>query len=233
MITDFHSHVLPFVDDGSASVAESIAMLEMEKTQGVLRVVATPHFHPDREDPESFLAKRTQAERVLREEMAKHPGLPEITVGAEVPFCRGISEWDTLKDLRIGDSRCILIEMPMVPWTESMFRELEQIPEKQGLTPIIAHVDRYLRPFDNWDVLKRLEQLPVYVQANASAFLSGLSRRRMLACLRQGKVHLLGSDCHNLRSRSPNLGKAVAYIDRHLGTEVVNRICECEKFLLV
>ena len=43
---DFHSHVLPGMDDGSASLEESIAMLRMEAEQGITQVVATPHFYP-------------------------------------------------------------------------------------------------------------------------------------------------------------------------------------------
>ena len=56
-ITDFHSHILPFMDDGSKSVEESLDMLRLLKSQGVDRVVLTPHFYPNYEDPEQFLSK--------------------------------------------------------------------------------------------------------------------------------------------------------------------------------
>jgi protein-tyrosine phosphatase len=54
-ISDFHTHILPAMDDGSASVEESIALLELEAAQGVERVVLTPHFYPMRESPAEFL----------------------------------------------------------------------------------------------------------------------------------------------------------------------------------
>ena len=57
-LTDFHSHILPGVDDGSTSVEESIAMLRMLSRQGVSHVVATPHFYPNYDDPEQFLRRR-------------------------------------------------------------------------------------------------------------------------------------------------------------------------------
>lgn len=44
-IMDFHSHILPGIDDGSASLEESIAMLRMEAEQGITHVIATPHFY--------------------------------------------------------------------------------------------------------------------------------------------------------------------------------------------
>ena len=57
-VIDFHSHILPGIDDGSASVEQSIAMLRMEAEQGIDHVVATPHFYPQYDTPEHFLRKR-------------------------------------------------------------------------------------------------------------------------------------------------------------------------------
>ena len=75
-LIDFHSHVLPGIDDGSKSVEESIVMLRMAAEQGIRHVIATPHFYARNHSPEEFLEKRNTAEAVLREEMAKYEGLP-------------------------------------------------------------------------------------------------------------------------------------------------------------
>ena len=83
-IIDFHSHILPEIDDGSASVEQSIEMLRMEAEQGIGHVIATPHFYAKYDTPKNFLEKRNEAEARLREEMAKHEGLPHLSVGAEV-----------------------------------------------------------------------------------------------------------------------------------------------------
>lgn len=58
---DFHSHILPGIDDGSASVEESLKLLEMLAEQGVKTVVATPHFYPDRTSVSDFLRRRDAA----------------------------------------------------------------------------------------------------------------------------------------------------------------------------
>ena len=42
---DFHSHILPEMDDGSKDAKMSLAMLQMEREQGVTEVVFTPHFY--------------------------------------------------------------------------------------------------------------------------------------------------------------------------------------------
>ena len=100
-IIDFHTHILPEVDDGSDSLETSIAMLRAEASQGIRRVVATPHFYAQHDTPERFLARRTEAELRLREEMAKHPGLPELSIGAEVYYFPGVSNSDILSALTI------------------------------------------------------------------------------------------------------------------------------------
>ena len=66
MVTDFHSHILPAIDDGSATVEESVAMLRMEAEQGITHVVATPHFYAAHQTPETFLQARDAAEAALQ-----------------------------------------------------------------------------------------------------------------------------------------------------------------------
>lgn len=231
MVTDFHSHVLPAIDDGSTDPQESLAMLRMEAAQGIRHVVATPHFYPRHHSPERFLEKRERAVAVLREAMAQETGLPELSVGAEVHFFSGMSDSDILPQLTIDKKCCILIEMPPSPWSDSMYRELEQIWLRWGITPIIAHVDRYIGPFRTFGIPERLAELPVMVQANAGFFQHGTASMA-LRMLKKGQIHLLGSDCHNLTSRKPNLGGAVDMIRRRLGQQAIDRICSAEREIL-
>lgn len=231
-VVDFHSHILPHVDDGSASVEESIAMLRMEAEQGISCVVATPHFYAQHDTPERFLKRRTRAEMILREEMSKYRDLPEIKTGAEVYFFKGISDSDVISELTIDSKRCILIEMPVSPWTKSMYCELEGLYVKRGITPIIAHIDRYISRFRTFGIPKRLSELPVLVQANAEFFLQRSTASMAIRMLRNDGIHLLGSDCHNLKSRKPDLGEAVEVIGRRLGKEAIRQINIYERDIL-
>ena len=58
---DFHSHILPGIDDGSQSLEETVELLRLEARQGIDAVIATPHFYPDRDKPEAFLKNRARA----------------------------------------------------------------------------------------------------------------------------------------------------------------------------
>ena len=212
MAVDFHTHILPGIDDGSRSLEESLAMLRLCAGQGIGEVVLTPHFYPQYDTPQLFLEKRDRAMEALLPHL--EPGMPTLRMGAEVYYFAHMSHADDLQELAIEGTDCILVEMPASPWTDRMYRELENIHENLGLTPIIAHVDRYLGRFRDYGIPKRLAELPVLVQANASAFLEG---SRGMKLLRERRIHLLGSDCHNMRSRKPNLGEARAQIAQKLG----------------
>lgn len=223
-IIDFHSHILPGIDDGSKNMEQSISMLKKSAEQGVDHIVATPHFYAHHDDPERFLRRRAEAETQLREAMAGLEGVPSLGIGAEVYYFNGIADSDALLELTINKKRYILIEMPMSDWTDRMYRDLEGIWIKQGLMPVIAHIDRYISPFHSRGILERLEHMPVLIQANANFFIDSSTRRMALKMLKKEKIHLLGSDCHNLTDRAPNLGEAVEIICKKLGQERINRI---------
>jgi protein-tyrosine phosphatase len=105
-----------------------------------------------------------------------------------------------------------------------MYRDLENIYVKSGLVPIVAHVDRYISRFRTFGIPERLAELPVLVQANAEFFLNGLTSSMALRMLKQDRIHLLASDCHNLDSRKPNLKSAADRIAKRLGEETVARV---------
>lgn len=227
-IIDFHTHILPRVDDGSHSLEETAALLRLEAEQGISHVVATPHFYPQHDKPDRFLARRSAAAAQLKQLLAEEPALPQVTLGAEVHYFRGIGSTDVLPELAIGGGKYILVEMPSPPWTDAMYQELESIYTKKNLIPIIAHIDRYIRPFRTFHIPERLSELPVLIQANADFFLERATARMALKMLRSEQIHLLGSDCHNLTSRKPNLGSALAVIEKRLGEEIFAPIIACQ-----
>ena len=232
MVTDFHSHILPGIDDGSQSVEESIRLLRLEAEQGIRHVVATPHFYARYDSPDRFLERRDRAEAELRQAMEGCEGLPQVSVGAEVYYFRGMSESEFLPLLTIRNKSCILIEMVAAPWKEDVYRELEAIWENHGIIPIIAHIDRYIGPFRTHRIPQRLAELPVFVQANADFFLERSTAAMAMKMLKADQIQLLGSDCHNLTDRKPNLVDAVSCIQRKLGQDAVSRIREYEQKLL-
>lgn len=231
-VVDFHSHILPGIDDGSDSVEMSMAMLRREAEHGVRAVVATPHFYPQSDAPERFLSRRADAQRQMAEAVSAESDLPLLHMGAEAAYFRGMSHSDALQDLRIGDTRYIMIELPLPPWSPQIYTELSQIRNDYGLTPIIAHVERYMGSFTQRRIPDLLAAVPALLQVNAGFFLRRATAKTALRMLREGKIHLLGTDCHNLTTRPPNLSDAVQVIEQSLGSEAIRRINHFEDEIL-
>lgn len=220
---DWHNHVLPEMDDGSHSTAESIAMLREQAAQGITMVIATPHFYANDESVESFLTRRSRAMEKLCKEW--RDDTPSLRLGAEVRYYPGISRMENLAALCIQNSKLLLLEMPMSRWTESMIREVITLSGKDGICLILAHIDRYLS-LQNKEVWSRLLENGILMQVNASFFSAFATRRKALTLLNEGYIHLLGSDCHNMTSRPPQLGRALDVIQKRFGTDYIGQINE-------
>lgn len=209
---DLHSHILPGMDDGSKNVEESRALLAMLKEQGVTAVVATPHFYPHRETPESFLQRRQACAHRLGE-----TELP-LLLGAEVAYFSGISHSGELSEMQLGDTGLLLVEMPFKPWNDRIVRDICDISIRQCLIPVLAHVDRYRGREQFPKYARQLLENDVLFQCNAEVFESFFGRQWALKQLRKGYIHFLGSDCHNLENRRPKLDIAADAIVKKLGS---------------
>jgi protein-tyrosine phosphatase len=222
-VIDWHSHILPAMDDGSRDTAESISLLNMQVSQGISTVIATPHFYANDETVASFLERRKQALELLKSELPE--GAPEIRLGAEVKYYQGISRMEDLKELRIEGSKLLLLEMPMSHWTEYMVRELIELSGKSSIKIVLAHVERYfhLQKQAVWD---RLFENGILAQVNASFFHSFATKRKAIALLQEGSIQLIGSDCHGVTSRPPQIDKAFEVIRKKLGDEYLNQMNE-------
>lgn len=218
---DFHSHILPRMDDGSQSVAESISLLKMLAEQDVDVVAATPHFYANDESVSEFLGRRQTAYERLQNELFE--GAPKILLGAEVRYYQGISRMTDLKRLCLEGSKLLLLEMPMSRWTEYTVRELVELSSSRDLTVVLAHVERYLH-LQNRSVWDRLYESGILMQVNATFFTDFSTRRQAISLLKKRAIHFLGSDCHNLTHRPPYLGRAIDMIKKKTDDDAVNYI---------
>ncbi len=229
---DFHTHILPCVDDGSSSLSQTVDMLRAEFQMGIETIVATPHFYADIDTPENFLQRRQRAFENINEAISNTDELPRIILGAEVLYFDGIENWDILPSLAIEGTRYILIEMPSAPFSKKSLDTLSVFKEKTGYTPIIAHLDRYITLFRTFNLPEILSQMDVLVQVNASCFLKFPDSVLAIKLLKNNKIHLLGSDCHNLTTRQPNLDKAQKVIIQKAGEQTLNRLVEFQNLVL-
>lgn len=220
-MTDLHTHILPGMDDGAKDVETSLTLLRMEAAQGVDTVVLTPHFYRDREEPSHFLARRAEAAKTLADALMALPeeerkALPRLALGAEIAWVPNLAEWPELSQLCLGASRHFLLELPFHPWTDQLINRLYELPGRTGLTPVLAHIERYLKD-QKPQHLEAVLALGVPVQISAEPLLHLTQRGAVLKLLRERRAQLIASDTHDPHSRLPNLGDALAVVRRRLG----------------
>lgn len=229
-IIDFHSHLLPAIDDGSKDIAMSLEILQETRRQKVRKIVATPHFYPEEMSLSRFLEKRERAvEKVLS--VFDSSTCPRVYLGAETGYFRGIGDSDEISQLTIVGTNTILVEMPFRPWSEATVEDIISLSIQRGLNVILAHIERY-RTFFSDRTMDRLLSSGIYIQSNAEFFLDKEKEKDAMDMLSSDRIHILGSDVHNTGQRRQRIGEARDKIRETLGEETMERILETSRFLL-
>lgn len=218
---DFHSHILPGIDDGSRNVDESLAMLREMSQQGITHLALTPHFYPDRANPIQFLKKRQLSWQRLAPKLERD--MPKIKLGAEVYYFEGLYLSDDILSLCLEDTSLLLLEMPFSKWSTRMVNHIIELNGRQNLQILLAHFERYL-PYQSKSTWDTLLQNGILIQSNADFFLDRFTRRTAMKMLKNGNIHVLGSDCHNMVKRKPNLGSAMIAIEKKLGARKIEEL---------
>ena len=227
-MTDLHTHILPGMDDGAKTVEDSLAMLRMEYSQGIDTVALTPHFYRDRENPKRFLQRRKEsavalARRVLELSESEQAQLPKMILGAEVAWWPGMGEWEELPELCIGETKNLLLELPFTPWNDRMIHELYEFFGGTGITPVIAHLERYLK-IQRPEHIREVLGLGAPVQVSSDILLHPMARGGAMKLLKNNQAQIVASDCHDCVKRPPNVAAALDVLRKKLGEDSVNRL---------
>lgn len=206
-MVDFHTHILPHIDDGAKDTATAIAMLESEYKQGVTDVLLTSHYYGKRHGPERFVQKRDEIWAYLK------PNAPEglnVHLAAEVHFTGlEIIDYEALCELAIEGTKYILIEFPFLEkWPRGILDKLADFIYETGYTPIIAHVERYREVLKRPNYATKLVNMGCLLQINTSAFRVKREKKFVLSLLERNMVHCIGTDTHDMGFRKPNMQAA-------------------------
>ena len=218
---DLHSHILPQLDDGSDSVEMSLAMLYQMAEQGVDVVCATSHYYAKYSSIPAFCERRAEALERLSSVLTAE--LPRVLPAAEVAYFPHMEEQD-LMPLCIQGTRTLMLEMPFSDWTGLQTEAVEALALDCGYQVVLVHPERFCFSKSNWHQLKRLAELPIGLQVNAGSLLRWGTRRLALDLLQMAQYPLLGSDCHNLTSRPPNLKEGRKVVMQKLGEAFLKKI---------
>jgi protein-tyrosine phosphatase len=203
---DFHSHILPGVDDGSKDIPMSLEMLKLAEEEGTTYICATPHYI-NREiciDRKSYETKFEELKKAVEAENIKVTLVPgqEVYMDPSIPklYCEG-------KIWGLNYGTYMLIELPMQQfpiYTEAVFYELRLL----GITPIIAHPERNLVIMRDYKRLQGIVEQGALAQVNAGSLRGAYGRdikefAEELAVM--NLIHLVGSDAHDDKRRTAKI----------------------------
>ncbi|HEU6190646.1 TPA: tyrosine protein phosphatase [Streptococcus pneumoniae] len=220
---DIHSHIVFDVDDGPKSREESKALLAESYRQGVRTIVSTSHRRKGMfETPEEKIAENFLQVREIAKEVADDL---VIAYGAEIYYTLDALEKLEKKEIpTLNDSRYALIEFSM----NTPYRDIHSALSKilmLGITPVIAHIERYDALENNEKRVRELIDMGCYTQINSYHVLKPklfgerykFMKKRARYFLERDLVHVVASDMHNLNKRPPYMKEAYELISKQYG----------------
>lgn len=206
VITDFHNHLVPGVDDGAREPADSSAALERYRAEGVSQIITTPHFSGsltrDQARLEARLAELDAGWELLRAIVATDGA----RTGSALRVERGVEVMLDMPDPDLSDERLrlaggpfVLVEYPMqrVPPVNAEYAIVEL--KARGWTPVIAHPERYHNLDPALAELERFRVAGAFLAMNAGSLFGNYGKiaaghaRRMLVA---GQADYVTSDYH-------------------------------------
>lgn len=192
--TDWHSHILPGVDDGAGTIEEALDILALYEKLGVRSVWLTPHVMEDLPNATAHLCER------FKELKAAYKGSVRLHLAAEYMLDNLFRErLDTGDLLPLGENgNCLLVETSYYSPPIDLYDLLERI-KARGFYPVLAHPEHYM--YMNGREYRRLKKAKVQFQPNLPS-LAGLHgttvRNKTEYLLSNGLFDLWGTDCHSI-----------------------------------
>ena len=195
---DIHSHLIPGIDDGSPDMETTIILLKKFIDLGYKKVITTPHIMSDyyKNTPEIILSGLDK----VNEEIIKNNLDIEIEAAAEYnlePEFEDLLEKNNL--LTFGTENYLLFELSFFDEPTRLNEIIWKMREK-GLSPVLAHVERYGYWHKDYDKIEEMINRGVKLQVNIGSIIGayGPEVKKVAEKLIEDKViNFVGSDCHH------------------------------------
>lgn len=194
--TDYHTHILPGVDDGVGTMEEALHTLQACEATGIKKLWLTPHIMEDCHNTPAQLQERYEELR------NKYNGSIELHLAAEYMIDNNFGDiLDGGDLLPIGENRNhLLVETSYFTPPMHLHATLQRI-KSRGYHPLLAHPERYL--YMDREELRTLHEQGVRMQLNLISLAGGYGstvRKNAEWLLKNNMYTLCGSDTHHINA---------------------------------
>ena len=232
---DFHNHILPNTDDGPKSISESIDMLRYASEQGITKVINTVHYqHPKMDNKvitETILHQKLD---LLNNKLKKNKIDIKIYLASEVFYLPNLTEIANIPFITTMNKKYMLIEFSSLIFPENFENEFFKL-QNLGITPIIAHPERYRYVKNDISLLRRWLDLGYVLQIDAGSLIGNFGKnvkKISFDIIEKHGIHLIGSDAHNNKKRNFCLKEAYDALESKYDINIVNILQKNAEFLL-
>ena len=204
---DLHCHLLPGIDDGPATMEESLAMARAASADGSRVIVATPHVSWTY--PRNTAALISAKVDEVRAALSRAEIDLDVRKGAEVDVTRAAQLDDSdLRALGLGGGPWLLVECPLQAYSSSVLAAALRSLAARGHHLVLAHPERcraFQRDPDALTALVADGMVTCITAAALNGRFGRSSRALARALVRDGDAHVVASDAHDSARRSPQL----------------------------
>jgi len=224
---DVHCHCLCGLDDGPATMEDSLALCRALADDGITHVIAAPH-QLGRYDGRNEAAEIRKAVAALNTTLAGAQVPLTVVPGADVRLDERIAsllEADHVMTLSDG-GKYLLVELPHETFIDP--RPLLIRLASQGIRTILSHPERHAVLSANPQAALPWVSQGAVLQITAGSLLGdfrGNAEQAAWHWLASGAAALVGTDAHNTAERSPRMSAAIDAIAQRLGHLAARRVC--------
>jgi protein-tyrosine phosphatase len=210
-VIDLHCHILWGIDDGPATVDDSLALARAAVAAGTSLIVATSHVSWAHRNDSATIAARVGE---LNERLAAEGIQLEVRPGAEIAATlAGEIAPEELARLSIGGAGggWLLIEPPFTPVVTGLDSLIYSL-QRDGYRILLAHPERAGAFHRDRAMLEALVAAGVYTSITAGSLVGRFGkpvRRFALELVRDGLVHNVASDAHDAVRRPPGVAAEI------------------------
>ncbi len=221
---DFHSHILPGIDDGSRSIEQTIRMLKEAKEAGFTKIISTSHYMEG-----YYESDETERIELLNEVQKNISGI-ELYLGNEIYITNNMIDLIQNKQAStINNSKYVLFEFPLSAKSmndkEVVYRLIEN-----GFVPVIAHPERYSYVQDNPEYIEELAEMGALFQANYGSIIGMYGKKAektLKKLLKNDLIRFFGTDSHRIDQVYTKMPKILKKLHKVLSDE------EIEEFTVI
>ncbi|MCI6007585.1 MAG: hypothetical protein MRZ25_04970 [Ruminococcus sp.] len=230
---DIHTHILPAIDDGSQDIDISVVLLEELESQGVTHLALTPHFYTQyspvtNHAVKEFVAKRQNAYNLVKSE---YSGSIRLILGCELHLTQNLMCLEDITPFCYENGRYMLTEMPYnCTFKSDDIKLLESVINKYGVTPILAHIERYPVLLKDQQLLEKLISMGCMAQVNTESLCKMFVGQKLIKYLNSGLVQFIGTDTHST-VRGCDFAKGYKVISKKCTPNVIENLSNYGKKL--